>query len=131
MFHLVFRQNGTAKDDVIRDVAIGNEGAVFLAGDTNGNWSGVTAGDRDFAVCKLTPNGTEIWRWQVNSYRQYSRWMHDKRSNDEDIDRAAYVRHYRKTIKCRLYLDEVFVNSVMHTNWCLVFVFSTMKQTFR
>lgn len=52
---------------MLRAVAIGKDGDVFVAGDTNGNWSGVSAGDRDFALCKLDANGTEIWRWQVNS----------------------------------------------------------------
>lgn len=102
-----------------------------MAGDTNGNWSGVTAGNRDFVFCKLTSNGTEIWRWQVNSSRQYSRWVYDKRSIGQNIDRAAYVRHYRKKVEYRLWLDEVFVTSDTHKNLRSVFVFFTMKQTFR
>ena len=51
----------------------------MLAGHTTGNWSGVNAGEPDFAACELDANGSEVWRWQVNvpqKKRLYSRRMY-------------------------------------------------------
>lgn len=55
--------------DTFSAVALGSAGSVFLAGHTTGNWSGLNAGEPDFAACKLDTDGKEIWRWQVNVRR--------------------------------------------------------------
>lgn len=60
-----FRQSGVSGSDVVYDVAIGNDGSVFLAGTTFGDWNDTNAGDSDFAAAKLDADGNEVWRWQV------------------------------------------------------------------
>lgn len=64
-------QSGTAYEDIVRSVAIGNDGSVFLTGDTGGNWATDNAGDLgslDFVACMLDASGNEVWRWQVSLY---------------------------------------------------------------
>lgn len=51
--------------EYLRAVAMGDDGSVFMAGSTDGSFSGSNAGFNDFAVVKLDINGTELWRWQV------------------------------------------------------------------
>ena len=58
-------QGGTGKSDFAKDVAIGDDGSVFLAGFTFGDWGDVKSGRSDFAVVKLSTDGNELWRWQV------------------------------------------------------------------
>ena len=58
-------QNGTDGQDEIRAILLGDDGSVVLAGYTHGNWSGLNAGEADFAACKLDADGREVWRWQV------------------------------------------------------------------
>ena len=58
-------QGGSEQSDFARDVAIGDDGSVFLAGFTFGDWSNVKSGGSDFAVVKLSTDGNELWRWQV------------------------------------------------------------------
>ncbi|CAM9669973.1 unnamed protein product, partial [Sphacelaria rigidula] len=60
-------QGGTASDEVLVGVVAPPkaEGSVVLAGRTEGDWSGASAGAMDFAVVKLARNGSEEWRWQV------------------------------------------------------------------
>lgn len=44
------------------------DGGVIMVGDTSGNWNGMAwKGGVDFAVVKLGPAGTVIWRWQVKT----------------------------------------------------------------
>eukprot|EP00904_Undaria_pinnatifida_P011787 jgi/Undpi1/7739/HiC_scaffold_23.g10212.m1 len=57
-------QNGTDDQDEIRAILLGDDGSVVLAGYTHGNWSGLNAGEADFAACKLDADGREVWRWQ-------------------------------------------------------------------
>ena len=38
---------------------------MILAGRTEGDWDGTSAGDLDFCAIKLAADGTELWRWQV------------------------------------------------------------------
>ncbi|CAM9957439.1 unnamed protein product, partial [Laminaria digitata] len=59
------RQSGVPEQDIVIDVAIGNDGSVFLAGNTYGDWNGANAGLSDFAAAKLDADGNEVWRWQV------------------------------------------------------------------
>lgn len=61
---------------------MGNDGSIFLAGDTNESWSGDNAGDLDFVACKLDANGEEVWKWQVNC-------RHQKRTTVLVCDMAA------------------------------------------
>ncbi|CAM9680316.1 unnamed protein product, partial [Laminaria digitata] len=58
---------GTVGIDIFSAVTLGSAGSVFLAGHTTGNWSGLNAGEPDFAACKLDTDGKEIWRWQGGS----------------------------------------------------------------
>lgn len=58
-------QGGTERADYVGDIAIGDDGSVFLAGATYGDWGSVNAGGRDFAATKLNADGIELWRWQV------------------------------------------------------------------
>ena len=58
-------QGGTARSDYVKNVAIGDDGSVFLAGFTFGDWGNVNAGGVDFAVVKLSTDGNVLWRWQV------------------------------------------------------------------
>lgn len=62
---LCVRQDGTIAADSVHHVAVGIDGSVFLAGATYGDWSGVNAGESDFAVVKLDADGNETWRWHV------------------------------------------------------------------
>lgn len=42
-----------------------DDGSIFLAGYTEGDWEGVNAGDADFAAVNLHTRGSELWRYQV------------------------------------------------------------------
>ncbi|CAN0507692.1 unnamed protein product, partial [Scytosiphon promiscuus] len=59
---------GTTGFYVIRGVAIGISGSVFLTGTTDGNWSDANVGGLDFIACKLDASGNELWRWQVSLF---------------------------------------------------------------
>lgn len=61
----VSQQRGTSVDDSFSSVAVASDGAVVLAGETSGGWSGAASGGVDFAAVKLDEDGVEVWRWQV------------------------------------------------------------------
>lgn len=61
----VLRQDGTDSDDTTKSVAVGGDGSIYLAGYTEGDWNQQNAGETDFAVTKLSPDGSLLWRWQV------------------------------------------------------------------
>lgn len=58
-------QGGTSLDDVLTAATIWEDGSIFLAGSTDGVWSGSSANDNDVAAVTLDANGTELSRWQV------------------------------------------------------------------
>lgn len=58
-------QDGTAEDEFLSSVAIQADGSILLGGDTWGDWDGANAGERDFSMVALSPDGEELWRWQV------------------------------------------------------------------
>lgn len=70
-------QDGTDSDDITKSVAVGNDGSIFLAGYTEGDWSQPNEGEQDFAITKLSSDGELVWRWQVmrtaRNRRGYSR----------------------------------------------------------
>lgn len=59
-------QNGTDGRDAFPGAAMGDDGSVVLAGYTDGAFSGGSKGAEDFAAVKLSADGEELWRWQVN-----------------------------------------------------------------
>ena len=65
---IFFFQDGTTEIDDIHALAVADDGSIFLAGYTLGNWTGTNLGARDFAACKLDGNGTLLWKWQVTYY---------------------------------------------------------------
>lgn len=60
-------QDGTDAVDAFPGAAMDDDGSAVLAGYTYGDFSGAgNTGDRDFAAVKLSADGEELWRWQVN-----------------------------------------------------------------
>lgn len=60
---------------MLEGVAVQSDGTILLAGYTSGDWDGLNAGGtlgspRDFAAVMLAANGTELWRYQVRTYRR-------------------------------------------------------------
>ena len=64
-FTLIYSQDGTAGEDTLKGVAIQADGSILLAGYTEGDWDGESAGERDFIMVALSADGEELWRWQV------------------------------------------------------------------
>lgn len=52
-------------------VAVQPDGSILLAGDTDGDWDGVSAGEWDFVMVALSAGGEELWRWQVHPQCRY------------------------------------------------------------
>lgn len=72
-FHPVrYPQEGTDEKDDIWGAAAAADGSTFLFGTTEGSWATESAGDEDFAVAKISSNGTLLWRWQVRMGRAYA-----------------------------------------------------------
>jgi len=63
------RQFGTSGADVAAGVAVGPTGNVFVAGDTNGTFTGngYAGGDRDAYVAKFDASGDLVWIRQFGS----------------------------------------------------------------
>lgn len=58
-------QNGTADEDHLLSILVGDDESVVIAGQTMGEWEIVNAGEGDFAAVKLDEHGTYVWSWQV------------------------------------------------------------------
>lgn len=61
------RQFGSSKEDEIKGVAVDGSGNIFVAGQTDGNLSGSSAGLGDAFVAKYAPSGTKAWLSQFGS----------------------------------------------------------------
>jgi|GEM_PF-6865709 len=61
------RQFGTIKDDLPRAVAVGASGAVFVVGQTSGNFSGIGIGGKDGFLLKIDSMGNEAWSSQFGT----------------------------------------------------------------
>ncbi|CAN0100846.1 unnamed protein product, partial [Sphacelaria rigidula] len=57
-------QEGTPLADKIFATAVTEDGSIILAGYTEGNWGGTSAGGSDMAAVKLSSDGELLWRWQ-------------------------------------------------------------------
>lgn len=68
------RQDGTVDDDLLQGVHVKADGTVLLGGHTEGDWNGLNAGGRDFALVELNRSGDEMWRWQVTNTRRICRF---------------------------------------------------------
>lgn len=60
-------QAGSTKREWASEVATDKRGNVYLAGTTEGNFSGQSAGNVDAFVCKYAPNGDLLWSCQIGS----------------------------------------------------------------
>lgn len=58
-------QDGTAEEDHLLSILVGDNESVIIAGHTKGDWDMVNAGGGDFAAVKLDAHGTYVWSWQV------------------------------------------------------------------
>ena len=58
-------QGGTAARDELRGASIGVDGACTLVGYTFGDWSGASAGARDWTAVRLDAEGVLQGKWQV------------------------------------------------------------------
>ena len=61
-------QDGTEEYDVLWAIAVQADGSILLAGYTEGDWDGISAGGYDFIMVALSADGEELWRWQVTRY---------------------------------------------------------------
>jgi hypothetical protein len=55
------RQLGTANDELLRDVATDAAGNIYIAGDTEGNLAGASAGGADAFLAKFDADGAKQW----------------------------------------------------------------------
>ena len=58
-------QGGTATRNEQRGASIGVDGACTLVRYTFGDWSGASAGARDWTAVRLDAEGVLRWKWQV------------------------------------------------------------------
>lgn len=64
----VWQEGSDDGSDVIEGAAAGEDGSVFLAGYTSGDWTETNLGAYDYAAVKLDSNGEVVWRMQVIAY---------------------------------------------------------------
>ncbi|CBN75056.1 Transmembrane receptor kinase [Ectocarpus siliculosus] len=58
-------QDGTADYDTLHAVvSVDGDGSVVMAGQTSGDFSGISVGSNDFIAIKLDAEGNELWTWQ-------------------------------------------------------------------
>lgn len=57
------RQGGTAVDEQVFDLALDEDGSIFLVGTTDNEISAA-----DFLVIKLDPLGNELWMLEVSQH---------------------------------------------------------------
>ncbi|CAN0304786.1 unnamed protein product, partial [Ectocarpus fasciculatus] len=59
-------QDGTVEDDALDAVAVGEDGSLYLVGDTRGSWGreNPANGTSEVVAVKLDSEGTEVFRWQ-------------------------------------------------------------------
>ena len=68
---LYTRLAGTGLTEIGVDIAVDDGGMVYIAGETNGEWGGPSAGSTDFFVAAFTSEGgIEQWVWQGGSVGQ-------------------------------------------------------------
>lgn len=85
---LFTKQFGSDGTDIVRDIAAGPNGSVYVAGETTGDIDGTpsTTAYQDVFVAKLGSNGNIIW------IKDYGNFWHDKgRTVAVDMDGNAYV----------------------------------------
>jgi hypothetical protein len=61
------RQFGTSENDFAQDIAVDNNGNIYLAGFTYGSLNGKNAGNDDAFVHKYNSSGTELWTRQFGT----------------------------------------------------------------
>jgi Beta-propeller repeat len=80
------KQLGTAADEQANGISADNRGAVYIAGNTNGNLGGTAAGAGDAFVAKYDSSGNELWTQLLGTARPDI-----ARSVSADERGAAYV----------------------------------------
>ena len=61
------RQYGTDRYDAAESVTVGPSGNIYVAGTTQGDLEGLSAGGDDAYVCKFDPDGEILWTQQVGT----------------------------------------------------------------
>jgi hypothetical protein len=61
------KQWGTAAIEIIDDIALDDQGHVYIAGGTEGNLFGQNQGETDIFIVKLDSNGEMLWGKQLGS----------------------------------------------------------------
>jgi len=60
-------QIGTSDNDWSNSVALDASGSIYIAGQTQGNLDGTSAGDYDAFLCKFDSGGNAVWTTQIGT----------------------------------------------------------------